>query len=422
VVTGIALPLLLAPPSSLLPSDSIDRPLQQLAPLRDRLFPQRELRIGLHQLIRRHRHRPHRDATRQGEREPSLHSLPDLVVERLTAERNAARRMGVIGVFHLDGEPPCREAAPPELVSQRLGQPTEQGVQDAEIVAVGGEGMGESILRLHLGGQHRPSVDPPRLRAKQPPPAAEHGAQLALADGGDLPDPLELIFVESNPDVVGNLGKNRDPMRGKERRFRTIGNEQGPDVGRTDGQTDRRTGLFPPAVHTVLTVPTVPTVHPSCSGRRLRHQLVDGHPDGERQPQPRERLAPNPLRHIHRGAEEPLGAGEIEKSVAVAARLDDRRVDLEDLVERAGGAGVESGIGGKKDQIGTKLPGAAHQHAPRHTRRLRLGRKREDDGAIGARRRHSKRPAPKCRSDHPFDGGDEGRRIDEQDRLQGGNG
>ncbi len=108
--------------------------------------------------------------------------------------------------------------------------------------------------------------------------------------------------------------------------------------------------------------------------------------------------------------------------MAVAARLDDRRVDPEDLVERAGGAGVEPGIGRKEDQIGAELPGPAHQHAPRHARRLRLGREREDGGAVGARRGHGKRPAPERRGDHPLDGGDEGRRIDEQDRLQGGNG
>ena len=335
------------------------------------------------------------------------------MVERLTAERNAARRMGVIGVFHLDGEPSSREAAPPELAPQRLGQPAEQGVQHAEVVGVGGEGVGESILRLHLGGQHRPRVDPACLRAKQPPPAAEHGAQLALADGGDLPDPLELIFVESNPDVVGYLGKDRHHMRGKERRFRTRGNEQGPDVGPEGGKTGRREGSLPPS-H--------PPVFPSGSGRRLRHQLVDGHPDGERQPHPLQRLAPDPLRYIHCWAEEPLGAGEIEKGVAVSARLDDRRVDPEDLVERAGGAGVEPGIGREEDQIGTQFPGPAHQHAPRHARRLRLGGEREDGGAVGARRRHRKRSAPECRSDHPFDGGDEGRRIDEQDRLHGGTG
>ena len=89
--------------------------------------------------------------------------------------------------------------------------------------------------------------------------------------------------------------------------------------------------------------------------RRLAHQLVRRHADRDRQANPLAHLALDPGGDVHRRAEEPAGAGEIEKGVTVAARLDDRRVDPEDLVQRARGAGVEPGLGGTEHEIGTAL-------------------------------------------------------------------
>ena len=42
--------------------------------------------------------------------------------------------------------------------------------------------------------------------------------------------------------------------------------------------------------------------------------------------------------------------------------LDDRRIDPEDLVQRAGGPGVASRVRGKQHQVGAELPGSPHQH------------------------------------------------------------
>jgi hypothetical protein len=102
-------------------------------------------------------------------------------------------------------------------------------MQHALVVGVGGEGVGEAVLGLHFRREHRPRVDAAGLGAEQPPPASEDGAELALCDRRDLADPLQLVFVEPRPDVVGDLGEDGDWMRGE---------EGGLVAGLTDGKKE----------------------------------------------------------------------------------------------------------------------------------------------------------------------------------------
>jgi hypothetical protein len=216
--------------------DAIHRPLQRLRPpqlgRRGRL-PQFQLRVRLDQLVGRDRHRAHRDPPRHRDVERPLRRLPELAVERPGGQRDAALGAGVVGVFDPHREPPRREPPPAEPPAQPLGEPAEQVVQHAEIVAVGGQGVGEAVFRPHFRRQHRPRVNAAGLGAEQPSPAPEDGAELALGNGRDLPDPLELVLVEPLPDVLGDFGQNAHRVRGEERGFvpwRTGGRA----VGRTE--------------------------------------------------------------------------------------------------------------------------------------------------------------------------------------------
>jgi len=305
-------------------------------------------------------------------------------------EGNVSGGILIVGIFHLDGEPPRRERALPEPQPQRLGESPEQRMQHAEIVGVGGEGMRQPVLRLDRGGQDRPSVDPAAPGAEHPAPRAEDRAELALGDGGHLPDFFQLILVETEQDVIGYVGKHPDEMGRQEGRLRAEGHQHGPEAS-----------------------------GPSRPGGGFRDQLVHGHSHRERQPEPFGRFASDPLGHIDGRTEQSFGAADIQKGVSIALGLDDRRIDPEDFVERPGRAGVEPGIGRQQDQIGTELPRQPYSHAARDSRRLRLGRKRQHRGAIGTGRRHRERPAPKCRSHQALDRGAEGGGIDEQDGLHG---
>ena len=149
-------------------------------------------------------------------------------------------------------------------------------------------------------------------------------------------------------------------------------------------------------------------------GGRPAHQLVGGDADRDRQPEPLPHLALHPRGDVHRGAEEPSGAGEIEKGVAVAAGLDDRCVDPEHLVQRPRGTGVELRVGRQQHEIGAELERVAHRHALGEAGQPRLARERENGGALGAGRRHRDRPRAQRRRDDAFDRGAEGGRIDEE--------
>jgi len=282
----------------------------------------------------------------------------------------------------------------PEPPAQRFGKPAQQGMQGAQIVGVGGENVGDPILRFHLRWEHRPGINAPALGAEQPSPRAEDGTQLALGDLGDLTDPLQLVLVEPQEDVFRYAGEQRHRMGSQE-----------PGLGTDLHQHRPRSPL--PSFR--------PTVQPPYSSRRLRYQLICRRADREREPEPGNGFPADALGHVHQGPEEPLGAGQIEKGVAITAGLDDRRVDPENLVQGAGGAGVEPGVGGQQHQIGAELFRLPHQHPAGDTRRPGLGRQREHDGPVGARGRHGQRAAPQRGGRHPLDGGDEGWGVDEED-------
>jgi hypothetical protein len=388
--------------------DLVHRPLQrQRQPVRGLIGcdEQLQLRVRLDQPVRRDRHRPHRRAPPHREGQRQLRCLPELGIERLRGEWDAPRVVVVVGVFHPEREPPRREAPPPEPPAQRLGEPAQQSVQHVAVVGVGGERMGEPVLGPRFRRQHRPRVDAAHLGAKQPAPAAEDGAELGFGDGRDLADPLELVLVEPLPDVLGDFGEHAHWMRG----------EEGGLVTRwTDGQTERRKDPAPLCPSFRL------SVFPSQPGCRFGDELIDRHPGTQRQPEPLPGLPPDPLGDVHRRAEQPLGTGEVEERVSKAAGLDDRRVDPEDLVQGSGGSGIEPGVGWEQHQIGAELAGPAHQHPPRHPRRLRLGRERQDGGPVRPRRRHGDRPAPERRGDQPLHRGAEGGGVDENDGLHAG--
>jgi len=351
------------------------------APLRS---PQLQLRRRLHDAIERERHAPHREplGVGQGKRPPG--GFPQLHVEHRRPERHRPRDVGVIGVGGLDPEPAGHEAAMPEPTAQTLAHDAQQMEQHAEIVGVGGQRVGQMEFELLLGGQHRPGVDPARPRPQGPAGAAEHGAQRGLRNGGDLADQLELVVVEPAPHAGMQIGQHVEGMGSEKSRLGAA------------RDLEQRLGL-------------------DHRGGRLAHQLVDSHPDRQRQAEPLPRLPPDPLGDVDGGTEQPPGSGEIEEGVPVAARLDDRRVDPEDLVQRAGGPGVERRVGWQEDQVGAQLAGLPHRHPPAHPRPPGLGGQRKDDGAIGSRRRHHDGAGAERGRGQLLHRGAEGWGIDEED-------
>ncbi|HSE51649.1 MAG TPA: hypothetical protein VLB00_05645, partial [Gemmatimonadales bacterium] len=303
----------------------VNRPLERLGPGRDALSGRVEevqLGAGFQQAVRRHRHHPHREPP--GERLPqgAAGAVPQLPVQRRDGEGNAAGRAGGVGVFHLHHHAPGAQSAMPEPPAQRFGEPAQQGMQGDEIVGVGGQDVGDPILRFYFRREHRPGVDAPAPGPEQPSPRAEDGTQLALGDLGDLADPLQLVLIEPEEDVLGYSGEQRHQMGSQESGLGTERDQHRP-----------ASPVLPPFR---------PTVQPSYSSRRLRYQLVGRRTDREREPEPGGGLPADSLGHVHQRSEEPLGAGQIEKGVAIAAGLDDRRVDPENLVQGARGAGVEA--------------------------------------------------------------------------------
>jgi len=321
-------------------------------------------------------------------------AVPQLPIQRRGGEGHAAGRAGGVGVFHLHHHAPGAQPAMPEPPAQRFGEPAQQGMQGVEIVGVGGEDVGDPILRFHFRREHRPGVDAPALGAEQSTPRAEDGAQLALGDLGDLTDPFQLVFVEPEEDVRRYSGEQRYQMRSQE-----------PGLG---------TDLYQHRPVPAILPPFRPAIQPPNSGRRLRYQLVCRRPHGEREPEPGDGFPADSLGDVHQGSEEPLGAGQIEKGMTIAARLDDRRVDPENLVQGARGAGIESGVGRQQHQIGTELFRLPHQHPARDTRGPGFGRECEHGGPIGARGSHREWTAHERGRHHPLHGGDEGGGVDEK--------
>ncbi|HJR35520.1 MAG TPA: hypothetical protein VJ817_11260 [Gemmatimonadales bacterium] len=292
----------------------------------------------------------------------------------------------------------------PEPAAQRFGEPAQQGMQDVEIVGVGGEDVGDPILRFHFRREYRPGVDAPAAGPEQTSPRPEDGTQLALGDLGDLTDPLQLVLVEPEEDILGYSGEQLHQVWCEKGRLASSRHQHGP----VRSQPSSRPAVQPSCLQ------------PSHPGRRLRYQLIGRRTDREREPEPGGGLPADSLGHVYQRSEEPLGTGQIEKGVAIAAGLDDRRVDPENLVQGARGAGVEAGVGRQQHQIGAELFRLSHQHPPGDARRPGLGRKREHGGPISAGRGHGQRTAHQRRRGHPLDGGDEGWWVDEEDGANHG--
>lgn len=259
-------------------------------------------------------------------------------------------------------------------------------MQHREVVAVGGEGMRHLVLGTDFGRQHGPGIDAAGPGPELPAAPAEHGTELGFADRGDLADPLELVFVEPLPDIVGHVGQQLERM----------GREESGLAPRIDAQG----GLVGGAPD---------------AGGRLGNQLVDRHADGEREAQLLAGLAADPLGDVEGRPEESLGAAQVEKGVAPPARLDDRGIALENSGQGAGGAGVQLRVRREQDQVGAELAGPSHQHPPRHARGLGLGGEREHRGPVGAGRCHGERAAAERRGCQAFHRSAKRWRVDEED-------
>jgi hypothetical protein len=116
--------------------------------------------------------------------------------------------VGVIGVIHLHRETAGREPALPESFTDHFGEPPKQGMQHGEVVGVGAEGMGDPEFRFDFGREHRAGIDTAGLEGELPAPAAEDQRETGFADRGHLADLLQLILVEPDPDVVGDVGQH----------------------------------------------------------------------------------------------------------------------------------------------------------------------------------------------------------------------
>jgi hypothetical protein len=154
-----------------------------------------------------------------------LGGVPELLIERQRREGNAPPGPRVIGELHPDLQPPRREPSLSEPLPQRRSQPLQQRMQYGEVVGIGAQGMRQAILGFDLGGQDRPGIDAASLGAQQPSAASENGAQLALADDSHLPDPLKLIFIQPQPDIVGDFGQHAHQVRREERSLAAAGDE-----------------------------------------------------------------------------------------------------------------------------------------------------------------------------------------------------
>ena len=332
-----------------------------------------------------------RFSVRQGER--LARGLPEVAVERAGGEGDRSSRLAVVGVADLHPDPAGDQAAAPEAAAQPLGQPPQERVQHAEIVGVGGEDVLDAQLGEALGRQHRARIDAQRPRPQRAARVAEDGAERTLGNRRHLADQIELVVVEPGPDPRMQVGEH-DQRMGRE--------ESGLDPEGHDQRVPLR----------AVRLPACPPVRPD---HRLAHQLVGGDADREGEAEPAPDLPLHPRGDIDRRAEQPVGAGQVEIGVAVAARLDDGSVGAEDLMQRARSAGIEPGVGRDDDQVGALLQRLPHHHASLDAGAPRLRRKREHHRPLGAGRRHRHRAGCERGGDQRFDRGAEGGGIDEED-------
>ncbi len=234
----------------------------------------------------------------------------------------------------------------------------------------------------------------PSARARSVRPGvAEDGAERTLGNRRHFADQIELVVVEPGPDPRMQVGEHDQRMRRE---------ESGLDPEGHDQRVPLRS----------VRLPVCPPVRPD---HRLAHQLVGGDADREGEAEPAPDFPLHPRGDIDRRTEQPVGAGQVEIGVAVAARLDDGSVGAEDLMQRARSAGIEPGVGRDDDQVGALLQRLPHHHASLDAGAPRLGRKREHHRPLGAGRRHRHRAGAKRGGDQRFDRGAEGGGIDEED-------
>jgi hypothetical protein len=170
--------------------------------------PEIQLRLRFHQPIERERHRPDGQALGVSQRKGSAGGVPQLRIEHGRAKRNSACNGGVVGIGGLEQEASGGEPPPADPAAQALGHSAKDGMQDAEVVGVGGKSVDQVELRLPLGRKHRPWVDTLGPGAEDPTPAAEHGAERALGDGRHLADQIELIVFQPHSNAGVELGKH----------------------------------------------------------------------------------------------------------------------------------------------------------------------------------------------------------------------
>ena len=149
-----------------------------------------------------------------------------------------------------------------------------------------------------------------------------HGRDIASA--ASAADTLELILVEPVTKLLLQVGEEVHAVRRQELGL----------VTRCYG--DQSISIRPSA-H--------PPIRLRYFSRDLTHQLVRRHTDREGEPHLFTHRAGHLPRHIHRGAEEPFGAGHVAEGVAPAMGFDDRSVAGHHGMERARGAGVELRVG-----------------------------------------------------------------------------
>ena len=138
--------------------------------------PQLELRLRLRQPVESERHCPHRQALGVGEHKGSTGGIPELGVEHCRSQRHRASTGGIVGVGRFHHQPPRGESALAEPAAEPLAHEAEQGVENADVVGVGGQSMREVKLGLPLGWQHRPGIDTPRPGPERPAITTEHAA------------------------------------------------------------------------------------------------------------------------------------------------------------------------------------------------------------------------------------------------------
>lgn len=341
------------------------------------------------QRVGNEREAAHRGAARQRLVERAACASPEIDVERVRREPDRAPRGLVVDVAHQHEEPSRRESARAQPAAKALGERAQQRVQHGAIVGVGGEQMRHAARGLHVGREHGTQVDAVRVDVQRAARCAERRAQRLLADRRDLADPFEVIIVESLADLRRHVREHRDRLGGEE--VRLVARVHRPHLGARIALRD--------------------------GGRRFADELVDRDAHDEPEREPLAGLALEPARDVHRGTEEPLGAGDVEIRMSPVARLDDRCHAGEDPVQRAMRLGVAPRIGRAHHEIGAETSREGHRHAALQSFVPRFGAHREEDGTVGGKRRDGHGTAPQRRVVEHLDRGAEGGGIDEENRL-----